>query len=609
LKTLLLIVPVCAALAAEKIGERPAIDSERYLAHIKHLSSEQFRGRFTGAPELDNAAKYIAGQFEQIGLKPAGSLNGYLQTFRLTTKSKLGDKNALATRIDGKRESLKSEDFTPLYFSGSAKVAAPVVFAGYGITAPDLDYDDYAGLDVKDKIVIVLRREPQEKDEKSKFNGAAMTSHGSFESKLTNAKIHGAKALIIVNNTAAHPDEAEGLLPFQRMIGPVDNALPYLQVKTTVAARWFKAAGHELDAIQQGIDQDLKPRSFAFPSSFRMELTADVERVIRPTSNVLGYLPGETDEYIVVGAHYDHLGLGEAFTLAPSEVGAIHPGADDNASGTSGVIELARLLAKGPKLKRGVLFMTFTGEELGLLGSGHFVRNPVLPLAKCAAMVNMDMVGRPREGRVIVGGAGTGSTFKALLDQMIPRHPDLKVDQAEPAGFGGSDHTSFAAQQVPILFFFSGLHGDYHRPSDTWDKIEVKGSAALLSMVADTVLTLTSSAERAQFVRVQPAGGAQAAASGGSGASGYGAAYFGSIPDMGAGVKGVKFADLRPGSPAEKAGLKAGDVMVEFDGKPVENLSDYTYLLRQKKPGDVVPVKVERSGEMVEVKVELTARK
>lgn len=584
------------------------IDARQYLENIKFLASEELRGRATGTPEIEKAAKYIAGHFERFGLVPAGANKGFLQTYKINTSSKLGSRNQVAVSLNGKKQSLKlNQDFSPFYFSGSGRVSGEVVFAGYGITAPEYSYDDYDGLDVKDKIVLVLRREPQEKDSQSKWLGLGMTSHASFESKVVNAKQHGARALILINNSITNPSEANDLQGFTRMSGPEDAGIPYLQMKAPLAEAWFQAAGKPLKGLVEGIDGDLRPRSFAFPATLKVELETDVRRVIKDAHNVVGYWPGETDEYVIVGAHYDHLGLGEVFSLAPSEVGKVHHGADDNASGTSGVIELARLITAQGKRKRGVLFMTFSGEELGLIGSSYYAEHPLLPVDKAITMINMDMIGRAKEGRLIIGGVATGTSLKETMERLIGKHPELKVDLTEPAGIGGSDHTSFTAKQIPALFFFSGLHADYHKPSDTWDRIDVENAQRLLALVADTLTTLTDAPQRPSYVKVAPPSGPQITGSGG-GAPGYGP-YFGSIPDMAGKDKGVRFADVRAGSPAAKAGLMAGDIMVEFDGKKVENLYDYTYALRQKKPGDVVVVKYLRKGQAESVTVTLEQRK
>jgi Peptidase family M28/PDZ domain len=350
----------------------------------------------------------------------------------------------------------------------------------------------------------------------------------------------------------------------------------------------------------------LKPASFAFPASLELDANVDLERLVKTVHNVSAYLPGTTNEYVIIGAHYDHLGLGGQFSLAPSMTGQVHPGADDNASGTSGVIELARYFSKQPKQKRGILFLTFAGEELGLLGSAFYANNPQIPLENAVGMINLDMIGRPKGGKLFIGGSGTGSTFKAILAQLIPKHAELKVDWADGPQAGSSDHTSFIAKRVPSLFFFSGLHSDYHKPSDTWDKIDAPTTANLLTLVADIAEQLRTAEGRPEFVK--PA----VVSHGGTGdvgaPSGYGP-WFGSVPDFGEGVQGVKFADVTEGSPAAKAGLKGGDIMVAFDGKPIQNLYDFTYALRGKKPGDEVMVKVTRDGQPLEVKVTLSSRR
>jgi hypothetical protein len=339
-----------------------------------------------------------------------------------------------------------------------------------------------------------------------------------------------------------------------------------------------------------------------------MDAAIDLVREVKTVRNVTAYLPGETNEYIIIGAHYDHLGLGDQHSLAPSLAGTVHPGADDNASGTAGVIELARWFSKQPKQKRGILFMTFAGEEIGLLGSAYYAENPEMPLTNAVAMLNMDMIGRIRDGKVYIGGSSTGSTFRKMLDEVTPKQ-GLKVDYSEGPEAGSSDHTSFVSKRVPALFFFSGLHTDYHKPSDTWDKIDAPDAVKLLGMVAEIADNLRSDAARPEFVRVAAAshGGGNAGPVASSSGSGYGP-WFGSVPDFAEGIKGVKFADVTAGSPAAKAGFQGGDIMVEFDGKPVQNLYDFTYALRAKKPGDEVMVKVMRDGKPIEQKVLLTSR-
>lgn len=587
----------------------PSFSAERYLDNIKFLASPELKGRESGSPELEKAAQFIAAQFRADGLKPLDG-RSYLQPFEITTSAKLGRDSSLDVTVGGKTESLQlSKEFIPINFSSRGKASGGVVFAGYGITAPEYNYDDYAGLDVHGKFVIVLQHEPQEFDEKSVFAGKIYTTHSEMYSKAANARKHGAAGVILVYDSVNHEtdkDSKEGLEPFGGTSGPTDARILFAQVRENDVESWVKAAGRDLHEIETAMNADLKPRSFAIPG-VEIRENIDVERVVKTVHNVVAYLPGQTDEYVIIGAHYDHLGLGGQFSLDPSLTGTVHPGADDNASGTSAVIELARHYAALPRPKRGILFMTFAGEELGLLGSGYYANHPELPLDHAVAMINMDMIGRVRDGKLYIGGAGTGTTLRADLDALTPEFPDLHVDYSDNSGYGSSDHTSFTAKQVPVLFFFSGLHGDYHKASDTWDKINATGAIEVVKLVADVTDKLDSDAGRPRFVRVEEKPNPHSGVVAGSG-SGYGP-YFGSVPDFAEPPRGVRFADVNPGSPAARAGLKAGDILVKFGTDNIQNLYDFTYALRAHKPGDEVEVQVLRGDQTVTARVTLTERK
>ncbi len=610
-RRLLLFGTACAAaglLAAASADFTP----DRYLDHIKFLASPELKGRETGSPELEKAAEYIARQFRADGLKPVDG-KSYQQPFSVTTSAKLGKANKLEVTEGGQLQVLQpGREFIPFNFSSRGKASGGVVFAGYGITAPEYNYDDYAGLDVKGRFVLVLAHEPQENDEKSVFEGKVYTDHAQYYSKAANARKHGAAGVIVVADRQAHKPDAEELERFGHTTGPADAGILFLQVREDVVLPWFRAAGKDLAAIEADIDRDLKPRSFAF-AGVSVSVNLDVERAVKTVHNVLAYLPGESDEYVVIGAHYDHLGLGEQFSLAPSLAGTVHPGADDNASGTAAVLELARHFSAeyaAKKPSRGIVFMSFAGEELGLLGSGYYANHPILPLEKAVAMINLDMVGRVRDGKLFVGGVGTGSSLRRDLDEIAPHYPQLHLDYADPGGYGSSDHTSFTSKQVPVLFFFSGLHGDYHKPSDTWDKIDAPAAMQVLGVVSEVADRLDSDPSRPQFVRIEPKldphSGAEA--TGVTRNDGYGP-YFGSIPDFAEPPTGVRFADITPGSPAALAGLKQGDILVRFGAETIRNLYDFTYALRARKPGDEVEVDVLRGNQTVSAKVKLTQRK
>ena len=303
--------------------------------------------------------------------------------------------------------------------------------------------------------------------------------------------------------------EEDLLTRFGSVSGPENAGIIFVQVKNDVAGGWLKAAGKSLAELQEQINASSKPASFALAENQTAALTVSIQTTRATVNNVLAYLPGKTDEYVIIGAHYDHLGRGNFDSLAPSQIGQIHPGADDNASGTAGVLELARLLApqKG-QLRRGILFASFAGEELGLLGSAAWVRDPTRPLDKAVAMLNMDMIGRIKDQKVYIGGVGTGSTLKAVVEQASEKS-GFKIEYS-PGGYSSSDHTSFVAKKIPVLFFFSGLHSDYHKPSDTWEKIDPVAATRLLDVVGATLEQLADAEERPAFIVVaedKPAGG------------------------------------------------------------------------------------------------------
>lgn len=581
-----------------------SVDPQRYLSDIKLLTEPKMEGRGDGTKGLVRAEHVLEARYKSLGLEPAGS-KGYLQPFVVTTGAKLKGKNHFVVENGKTNTEMKVEqDYMPFSFSRSGVETTPLVFAGFGITAPEFDYDDYAGLDVKDKFVVVLRYEP--KGFVAKTMSASMTRHAGIVTKAINARNHGAKGMILVNGQLGEGEE-DILTRFGSVSGPEDVGILLVQVKNAAADEWFRAVGKTVKDAQVQINTNTKPASFAFPDSMRVNLTVGIETLRATVNNVLAYMPGKTDEYVILGAHYDHLGRGTFDSLAPSMIGQIHPGADDNASGTAGLLELARVLSplKG-QLERGILFASFAGEELGLLGSAAWIKDPTKPLDKAVAMLNMDMIGRIKDNKAYVGGVGTGSDFQKVLDDARGDAP-LKFEISQ-GGYSSSDHTSFVMKRIPVLFFFSGLHSDYHKPSDTWDKINSGSAAILVNVVARATVDLANDATKPTFVEVienNPHAGMPVS---GSGGGGYGP-YFGSIPDFGQTENGVRFSDVKPGSPAAKAGLKAGDVLVQFGSKPIKNLYDFTDALRSSKVGDVVPVTVWRDGQELKVDVKLEQRK
>lgn len=588
------------ALSAQTAPSIGVADPNRYLADIKSLTAPTMEGRGDGTKGLVRASHMLEKCYKDLGLKPAGT-QSYFQPFAVITGAKLKPAHNHFTTQEGlEKHDLKlNQDFVPFSFSSSGSVNARLVFVGYGATAEEFGYDDYGSIDVKDKIVVLLRYEPAGFAEKSGNTG--LTRHAQLISKAINARNHGAQAVVLINGKLGDGEE-DLLTRFGSVSGPENTGIILVQVKNEVAGRWFQLAGKSLADVQAQINHAAKPQSFAFPDSLHVALNVDIETTRATVNNVLAYLPGKTDEYVIVGAHYDHLGRGNYDSLAPSQIGQIHPGADDNASGTAGVLELARLFAplKG-QLQRGILFASFAGEELGLLGSAHWVQEPTLPLDKAVAMLNMDMIGRIKDDKVYIGGVGTGSTLKSIVEQADAKS-GFKIEYS-PGGYSASDHTSFVTKHIPVLFFFSGLHSDYHKPSDTWEKINAPSASRLVDVVGSAGLQLADASDRPTFVTVvedKPLAGA--------GGGGYGP-YFGSIPDFGQVENGVKFSDVKPASPAEKAGLKAGDILVQFGDKPIKNLYDFTDALRRSKVGDLVAVTVMRDGKPVKASVKLEQRK
>jgi hypothetical protein len=621
----LLALPLLAA-AFSGCASTPAADarvsSEAYLADVAWLADDARQGRDTDSPELRLTAEWVSERFDEAGLLPLGDDGGWLQHFTVKGQRRLLDGNALRL---GDEELELRRDWIPLQTAMSAAVEGDVVFAGYGISDPEGGYDDYAGLDAKDKLVLVLRRGPQSGVEGSRYNqNGPGGSHIGLATKVNAAFRHGAKGLLAVNG----PRDFEPGSRADRVMryGPLGEdattaSLPSAQLSARSTLETLAAHGLDLAATQKAIDESLQPQSRPIAGlSAALTIAADEEQI--DTVNVLGLLPGNdpslADEYVLVGAHMDHVGLGmhAGSRGGPEARGQVHNGADDNASGTAGTIEAARLLGAHPEgLRRSIVFATWSGEEWGLLGSQHFVEHPALPLAHCVAVINMDMIGRSKNGYLSVEGVGTSPGFKDLvLDTEQQLGLGLDVALADrPAD--NSDQASFFVKDIPVLNFFTGLHDDYHMPSDDVDKINADAGANIATLAGRVAQKLAVADGRPVFTPLAPPQDAVAsahAAPGGPGASPPrdGAApvpyrvVLGTSPDMGYEKDdGVRISSVRPGTPAEKAGLLKGDRIVALDGVEIRTLQDYSTLLFSHKPGDQVVVSVVRG----EQKLDLTA--
>ncbi len=594
----------------------------RLKADVTFLADDAQQGRAPGTPGIEASADYIAASFKESGLKPAPGADGYFQPFTIRGGAKLEEPTSMAFKgPDGKTISFNKGSFQPLALGTGANVAdIPIVFAGYGISAKDdskkLDYDDYAGIDVKGKAVLIIRREPQLDDEKSPFGGKVTTMYATFVHKATNAFQHGAAAVLLVNDKASLKSDLDPLMGFTAAGDEENSPIPFVMIKRAEANQLMEAAGQpKLDTIEKDIDGDLKPRSREL-KDWTLTAAIQIVRKTLVTKNVVGVLEGSgplAEETIVVGAHYDHLGTGGADnpgSLAFFGRTNIHNGADDNASGTSLVMELARRLGKRTDpLPRRIVFMTFSGEEKGLLGSRHYVEHPLIPLDKTVMMINFDMVGRLNDkSEMTVMGTGSKPGLEGIVDA-LGSDAGFKLKKVKGAsdGFGGSDHESFYNKNVPILFPFTGLHADYHRPSDDSDKINYAGMARVADLGELILLDIARRPNRPVFTK-----SAEAAANPHGGAVDPGrigmGAYLGTVPDYGAEDKGVKLSAVREGSPAEKGGIKGGDVIIGFGGKPIATIYDYTDSLGRSKPGDQVEIVVKRDGKDVTLKITIGSK-
>jgi Zn-dependent M28 family amino/carboxypeptidase len=616
------------------------------LAHIQQLASDAMAGRRTGEPGAERAADYIEQEFRRAGLRPGGDRGSYHQRFTARVGARMGDHNRLVLRAGSRRWELAVDrDWRPLSFSASThgRIQGRAAFCGYGIASEQPAYDDFAGQDVRGRVVILLRLEPGASDPASPFAGTALTAHADLRHKVENAIARGASAVLI---TSAVPPAGDGagdgagdaggapLIGFDAEAGAGGVDLPVAQVRGAALRPALAALGVDLMSVAQGIDTTLRPNSF--PLELTCELEVDVEPIEVETANIVGVLPGEDpalrNEAIVVGAHYDHLGRGGPGALAPvpadssaaaaaadTTEDSIYNGADDNASGVSALIEIAAAIRTDQvSPARTIVFVAFTGEELGLLGSEHYVQSPAITLAHTRAMINLDTIGRGPGGRVFVGGAASSPELKAVVSEESAA--DFLSVAFDDEVLRASDQASFYARGIPVLFFFTPAHADYHRPTDEWEKIDPHYLESVARLVDRVVIRLASPAETIRFTRVANLGAAEGGLTsesgtevqGHAGGEGYGTRgygpYLGTVPDFGTPGEGVRLAAVRAGSPAAVAGLRDGDVIVGWDGREIRNLGDYAQALRSQRPGDQVELTLLRDGSSVRAVAVLAER-
>jgi aminopeptidase YwaD len=574
----------------------PEVTAAELAKHVKYLASDQLQGRKSGTKGGEAAAQYIAKEFKAYGLTPLGAQGSFFQEFDFVAGIKLGEGNSLGFEVAGKAVPVTLDrDFRPLGFSSSESFAGSVVFVGYGISDTAKKYDEYAGIDVNGKAVMVLRNAPPTDSTRD------LGQYSSLRYKASKARELGARVLIVV--TGPEDSDTDDLIKLSYDNATGNAGLPAVNITRKTADIILAAAGKSIKDLQKEINRAKAPRSVNLPGVF-MRLKTDLKEIRETTKNIVGFLEGNDpdlkNQIIVLGAHYDHLGMGGegSGSLKPDTV-AIHHGAYDNASGTAGLLELAQAFAAMKNtLKRSMLFISFSGEELGLLGSGYYVNHPLLPLDRAVAMINMDMIGRLNNRALIVYGVGTSAGF----EEMVKKHnkDSAFVLKLNKDGYGPSDHASFYGKQIPVFHFFTDIHSDYHRPSDTYDKLNYPGEEQIVRYIEGIAEELDQAADRPRYVAVEAPRQPNAGRSN--------RVTMGTIPDFGEQVQGMKISGVRPGGPAAKAGMTGGDIIVKFGTVDIKNLYDFTYALGEHKPGDEVDVVIKRGAETKTVKVKLEKR-
>jgi Tol biopolymer transport system component len=599
--------------SAESRSLPAQISSTRLREEVSYLASDALEGRMTGSPGAQLAAEYIADRFRQLGLTPLGSNGSFFQNFEFNSGAiVITNENRLVITREADPPSelffAPEKDFRPLALTANDEAAGEVVFAGYGLSIPGKPgegYDSYAGLDVTNRIALVLRYVPENVAPKRRQE---LNRYAALRYKAMIAREDGAKGILFVTGpNSPNPGQLAALAFDTTLAG---SGIVAASITTEVADALLKGSGKTLAALQTDLDSE-NPHAepgFLLPKA-KAKVKAAVEHLKKTDRNVIACLPRPARRAIrddlLIGAHFDHLGFGETGAmLRQGEEGKIHPGADDNASGVATVLELAAALSaesqQAPSaFQRGIIFACWSGEELGLIGSSYFAEHPPVPLSNVVACLNFDMVGRLRDNKLILQGTGSSKSWRRHIEK---RNETAGFDLAlQDDPYLPTDVTSFYPKEVPVLNFFTGSHDDYHRPTDTADKIDCEGMARIAQFAEAIILDLAKTSEPVDYVKSTPAN------SGGQRENLR--VYLGSIPDYAAEVTGVKLSGVRAGSPAEKGGLQAGDIVVEFAGQQVKNIYDYTYALDAAKIGRPVSIQVLRNGQRQTLTVTPEARK
>ncbi len=628
------------ALAKEKANLFAAVTYERF---VRYLASDDLAGRGIGSPEIETAARYLASQFEEIGALPGGDDGGWFQSFTVSVRSRIADNTRLVVRGDERHALMVKRDFVPLPFSRNGGFDAPAVFVGYGISdSENGKYDDFDGVEVKGKVLLMLRgepgwaaaeappgdrppgdRPPGERPTRDRDGGPRRSRRALFMAKAEQAIKRGAKAILIVNPVAEKdPSAVDKLYDFAAGRGMTLD-IPMVNITRSAANEMLEAAGMPtIRQLQRRIERTKQPCS-AELRGVTVNGYVDIAKEQTPVKNVIAVIRGEgplADEYVVVGAHFDHLGVAANWRKPNDSTQYIHNGADDNASGTAGLLMLAQALKYGQPLKRSVVFIAFTAEESGLLGSKYWVEHPTVPIKSVVAMLNMDMIGRLKDDVLQVGGMGTGADFKEMVERLAKSY-DFKLHDGG-GGRGPSDHSSFYGADIPVLFFFTGMHKQYHAPDDDADLVNYDGGVRVARFVMDCLTEIADARSRPVFKKDasrfrpdrqrddnEPAAKPDAAAahgdpSGDDETPPMPRVRLGIAPTYGAAEgRGMAIEFVSEGGPAARAGLKDGDRIVKINDKNVTDVYSYMTALAKCKPGDEVTVVVLRGEKEMTFKV------
>lgn len=561
--------------------DEPAITIPELEEHIEYLSSDELMGRLPGTEGDIKSAQYIRDVLQSWGLKPTVD-NGF-QRFEIVASVEAGENNELI--IEDKP--LSHEQFMPFAFSESTELNAEVVFAGYGfdIQSDTLNWNDYENIDITGKWVIILRADPEVDNPTSNF-----AEISADRDKVMMAKDKGAGGVLLVSGT--NLDTRDEFEPLNK--GEYSAGIPVFRIKREIANLILKDKNLSISGLEEGLNENYAPRSLEIDCM--IEGTAELIEKKVTTRNILMTLPGIDsilkNEYIIIGGHFDHLGMGGPGSSSRAvDTTAIHYGADDNASGIAAMLEIAEKFAGEGNNARSIIFAGFAAEEMGLLGSKYLVGHMPVEAGRINAMINLDMVGRLKESKTLqVGGVGTARDLKNLVTSLADTGM-LRLTMSEE-GYGPSDHSSFYGKDIPVLFFSTGAHLDYHTPNDTPDKINYEGLAAVSDLVYNISNELAGKNDKLAFMEAGP----KTTTNRGMRRNGV---TLGIMPDFAGNIKNGLRADfVTPGRPADLGGMKKGDIIVAINGKPINNIQDYMFRLSKLEHGQTIQVEVLRNDKI-----------